>query len=97
MGKICNPKPTIDDICMVCGKPHAEAHEPLHGVNRQKSIKYGLQVRLCGYHHREWAHSPHKNPAGEFAMSLKRMTQEQYEREIGTREEFIKEFGRNYL
>lgn len=69
--RIYNPKPTIDDVCIVCGKPYAHLHEVYGGTNRRNSQLYGLQVRLCQYHHLEWEHSPHQDPKGAFNMNLK--------------------------
>lgn len=69
--KPTNPKPTIDDICIVCDAPYAELHEVYYGKNRQNSIKHGLQERLCNYHHQHWENSPHQNPEGEFNQGLR--------------------------
>ena len=81
--RLYNPKPTIDDICIVCGKPYAHLHEVFFGKNRRNSQIYGLQVRLCQYHHQVWEHSPHKDPKGDFNMALR----EEY------KQKFIDEYG----
>jgi len=89
-----NPKPTIDSICRACGAPYAERHEVFFGTGeRQKSIQYGLQVDLCGLHHRG-DDGPHINR--EVDLRYKREFQEKFELEH-SRELFMKEFGRNYL
>lgn len=83
------------DYCYVCGKPYPHKHEVFFGVkNRKLSIKYGLILPLCQEHH-EGDPSPHRDRIID--MSYKKMAQEVFEREIGTREDFMKIFGRNYL
>lgn len=88
-----NPVPTINDRCRICGRPYASLHEVFGGKNRQQSIKYHLQVRLCTeVHHLEVT----ENPKGELSTSLKREFQAKFEIEL-SREEFVKIFGQNYL
>lgn len=66
-----------------------------HG-NRAKSEKRGLKVWLCGETcHRNGKKAVHKNR--ETDLELKRMAQEVYEATYGSREDFIKEFGKSYL
>lgn len=90
-----NPKPTIYDHCAVCGRPYAELHEVFHGNgNRQNSIKYGMQVRLCEEHHRTGKDAVHNNR--EFDLHLKQKYQAIFE-ETHSREEFVRIFGKNYL
>lgn len=83
----------VEKRCYLCG-----ALEPLHDhhifggtSNRSKSEKLGLKVWLCEKHHRK----VHQN--GKAMKFLKRKGQKYYEKNIGTREDFIKEFGRSYL
>lgn len=88
----------IEDMkhCIFCGKPYAEEHHIFFGTaNRKISEKYGLKVPLCGEEHRESANSPHKNRIVDLA--LKCWGQSLFEKEIGTREEFRKTFGKSYL
>ena len=88
-----NPIPTIHDRCRICGRPYASLHEVFGGKNRQLSIKYGLQVRLCiEEHHPEVT----DKPKGELSTSLKREYQTKFEKDH-THDEFIKLFGQNYL
>ena len=89
-----NPKPTVYDRCIVCGKPYAELHEVFHGPNRQNSIRYGMQVRLCEEHHRTGKDAVHNNKA--FDRQLKEHYQAIFEKKY-SREEFVRIFGRNYL
>lgn len=71
-------------------------HHIIYGTsNRKKSEQYGLKVWLCAYHHNMSNEGVHFNKPLD--MKLKRMAQEYFESHIGNREDFIKEFGRNYL
>lgn len=87
----------IEDMnfCMVCGRP-AEWHHVFGNVaNRNLSDKYGFIVPLCPEHHRTGKNAAHR--CREFDLKLKRMAQSYFEEHCGTREEFIKTFGRSYL
>lgn len=93
-----NPKPTIDDICSVCGKPYAHTHEVFFGTaNRRISIEQGFQEKLCAWHHNDINNkesNPHHNI--EVDEALKRKHQARYEL-THSREEFMQLIGRNYL
>ena len=91
-----NPKPTIDDICEVCGKPYAHNHEIFFGTGeRQLSIKYKLQKRLCYEHHNMYGGmNPHFNKAID--DEYKREGQRKFE-ETHSREDFRSIFGKSYL
>lgn len=79
--------------CKRCGSSYQVAlHESLCGRNRQASIKYNLRIPLCFNCHR----FTHDEPSQEYNNSLKVEMQRKFE-ETHTREEFIKEFGRNYI
>jgi hypothetical protein len=88
-----NPPPTVEDYCTVCGKPYAALHEIFGGKNRQLSIKYGLQVRLC-YEHHQGRYGPHHNKV--INDKLKREGQMKFE-ETHSREDFRRIFGKSYL
>ena len=83
------------DSCMFTGNSPVERHHVFGGANRKRSEKYGFVAPL----------RPDLHPNGVFAgqsaklvdIRLKKMSQEYYEEHYGTREEFIKEFGKNYL
>jgi len=91
-----NPQTTADRRCTYprCGKPYAEQHEVFFGPHRQKSIAYGLQKDLCAEHHRGPL-GPHQ--CREYDLQLKREAQARFEAEMGTREDFMRIFGKNYL
>lgn len=83
------------DHCIFTGYAPVERHHIYGGSNRKRSEEYGFVVPL----------RPDLHPNGVFAgkeaksvdMKLKTMAQEYYESHYGSREEFIKEFGRSYL
>ena len=61
------------------------------------SDKYDLTVKLCPMHHNASSESVHAKPNGENDLILKRYAQTYYEANIGTREQFIKDFIKSYL
>lgn len=83
------------ELCMFTGTAPVERHHIFGGSNRKRSEKYGFIAPL----------RPDLHPNGVFAgkeakkvdIKLKTMAQEYYESHYGTREDFIKEFGRSYL
>ena len=90
-----NPRPTEEDYCIVCGKPFAETHECFGAANRNNSIKYGLQVRLCAEHHRGTT-GVHGKHGILLRTQLEEWAQTKFEKDH-TREEFIKIFGKSCL
>ena len=90
--------------CFLCGCAFPrgfydglEEHHVFFGTsNRAKSEKLGLKVWLCGETcHRNGKNAVHKNR--ETDLYVKRKAQEVYELTYGTREDFIREFGKSYL
>lgn len=83
------------DHCMFTGAAPVERHHVFGGANRKKSERRGFIAPL----------RPDLHPNGVFAgkdakdvdTALKRLSQQYYESHYGTREQFIEEFGRNYL
>lgn len=63
--------------------------------NRTLSEQYGLKVDLCLECHQFGAHAVHKDQA--VMDELHRLGQEAFESQIGSREQFRKIFGRNWL
>ena len=79
-------------MCTRCGSTkNLHHHHLLNGPNRKKSDEDGLWIYLCEECH-EYVHN-HK----QVLLSYKEMGQKVYEREIGTREDFMKRYRRNYL
>lgn len=88
----------VDDLehCIFCHNPNVEIHHVFFGsANRSISDRYKLVVPLCNKHHTGSKDCPHQNRIID--LSMKSWGQAVYEKEIGTRDQFIKEFGRNYL
>lgn len=80
--------------CYLCGSArNLESHHCLHGTaNRKKADLYGLTVWLCHdchmrLHDRDTAADRH----------LQQVAQKYFEDNIGTREDFRREFGKSYL
>ena len=86
-----------EKICFVCDTPfNIHKHHVFEGTGRRKlSEKYGCWVYLCGYHHNMSNEGVHFNK--ELELRLKKQCQTTWESLFGSREEFIKLFGRNYL
>lgn len=82
-----------DENCYICGSPYTEEHHALHGTaNRKKADKHGLIFYLCHKHHME-LHD--KNT--QLDRFLQVTAQEYFEHYIGSRADFIKEFGKSYI
>ena len=77
--------------CYLCGKKKNDLHEVFGGRNRINSIKYNFILPLC----RECHSSNQNNPI--FNDYWHKQGQLYWEENIGSREEFIKAFRRNYL
>ena len=82
-----------DDLnnCIICKRKKEHLHEIFFGSNRKKSMQYSFVIPLCHECHAEM----HKNKELQEYWHVK--GQEHWERKVGTREEFIKVFGKSYL
>jgi len=81
-----------DDYCSLCGSNYQLTWDEIFkGSNRQMSMKYGFCNRLCLKCHRRI------NEDYEYIDYWHKIAQNYYEEHYGTREDFIKDFGRNYL
>lgn len=81
--------------CIVCSSPYVQVHHCIYGTaNRKLSDKYGLVVPLCQEHHTGQTGVHFRK---EFDEQLKMMAQEKFEEVHGTREDFIRIFGKSYL
>lgn len=86
-----------DDMehCFFCGRPYPQIHHIFFGTaNRKASDRYGMTVPLCQNCH-TGNNGIHHNKG--FDMKVKKIAQEKFEAEIGTREDFRKLFGKSYL
>ena len=90
-----------DRRCFLCGRNGScdplDRHHIFGGSNRKKSEKYGLVVDLCHHDcHIFGRHSVHQNK--KTMQYLHEYGQRKAMEEQGwTTEDFIQEFGRNYL
>lgn len=75
------------DRCFICGAAKCDFHEVFGGMNRSKSMEHGLVIPIC-----RGEHSNIRN----YEDWLHRIGQKKFE-ETHTREEFIKEFGKNFI
>lgn len=85
-------KGQTNDHCQECNKPHAQHHHATFGKNRRIwSDYYDLVYPLCtDCHDRLHRHG------GELREKYEKLAQTEYEK-YNTREQFIQNFGRNYL
>ena len=81
--------------CLICGHPEVAIHHVFYGTaNRKMSDQYALIVPLCERHH-TGAEGVHR--FREKDLALKQKGQRAFENHYGSREVFIRTFGRNYL
>ena len=83
------------EYCYECGSIYAECHHVFFG-SYQKAFctRHKLYLPLCPEHHRG-KNGPHMNYKKN--LEYKQLAQRYYEEHIGTRAEFMAEFGKNYL
>lgn len=88
---------TNDYKCFFCGNTQQlHCHHCIPGTaNRKKSDEYGLTIWLCPYHHNMGRKSVHQDK--ELDLRVRKFAQEYFEKNIGNRELWLKEFGKNYL
>ena len=85
-----------DKVCYVTGSTlNLDCHHCIHGSNRKKADKLGLTVLLR--HDVHMALHAHQKPFQNLDNELKKVAQLAYEEKVGTREDFLRYFGRNYL
>ena len=84
-------------VCYICETPSVlHKHHIFYGTaNRKNSEKYGCWVYLCANHHNMSNAGVHFDK--DFDRFLKRLAQIKFEECNGSREDFIKIFGKNYL
>ena len=85
-----------DQVCIVCGCTGVHRHHIFYGTaNRKLSEKYGCWCWLCPDHHNMSDAGVHFNK--QLDLTLKMECQERWEEEFGTREDFRRIFGKNFL
>lgn len=81
--------------CFICGCQQEDIlseHHCIENAGRRKNAeKYGLKVWLCYYCHQR-VHDDNQNE-----LELKQAAQRAFEEQIGTREEWLQIFWKNYL
>ena len=82
------------DHCILCGKKKDNLHECIYGKNRLNSIKYHFVIPLCQEHH-TGKNGIHFNK--ELDLYYKQLCQTYFEKNIGSRTDFIDIFKINYL
>jgi len=98
-----NPKPTDQDLCKECGMNYAATHEVFFGTGqRQLSIKYGMQVKLCYYHHR--ANGDELNGIKQYGVHFNRRQDLRYKQQFQQlfeykygHEKFMQTFMKDYI
>ena len=83
--------------CYFTGTPSCHRHHIFYGPYRKKSEQYGFVIPIACYLHENEADSVHGNPNQGLDLKLKQMAQQYFEEHYGTREEFIRIFGKNRL
>ena len=88
-----------DDMehCYFTGTPYCHRHHIFYGPYRSKSEEYGFVIHLASQLHEFEPESVHGNPNQGLDLQLKQMAQTYFEEHYGTREEFIRIFGKNRL
>lgn len=83
--------------CIETGTPYCHRHHIFGGSRRKKSEERGFVIPIAAYLHEFEKGSIHDNPNKGLDLKWKQKAQSYYEEHYGTREEFIQEFGKNYL
>lgn len=83
--------------CMLTGSPRVERHHIFGGPNKKASEKRGFIAPLRYDLHPNGARFNPTEENRKIDDMLKKKCQKYYESHYGTREDFIKEFGKNYL
>lgn len=86
-----------EPVCYRCGTPLTlERHHCINGNGRRgKAEAFGLWVYLCADCHVYGKHAVHRDR--EYDLKLHQVAQRAWEQKYGTRDEFIKEFGKSWL
>ena len=73
--------------CLICGSWNIE----LYPIFKTSSEEYGFKVWLCPTHQEK------RSKDSKLDLELKQLGQKSFEYHYGTREDFIKNFGKSYL
>ena len=83
------------DHCMFTGCSPVERHHIFGAANKERSEKYGFIAPLRADLHPNGVFAGKDAKSVDLALKIKAQTY--YEEHYGTREEFIKEFGKSWL
>lgn len=82
--------------CYLTGRTYGlHEHHIFGGANRTKSEQYGLKVWLCPELHNMSENGVHNN--AELMQAIRKAGQMAFERVHGSRADFVRIFGKNYL
>ena len=84
------------NVCIFTGSGQVERHHCFPGFNRDKCETYGFVAPLRPDYHPNGVHGT-DYARREIDPWLKAECQKYYEKHYGTRDEFVAEFGRNYI
>lgn len=86
-----------EKICYICGSHNGlQEHHCLSGnPNRKLAEKYGLKIYLC-YRCHKALHDKDNND-NNFEKQIKILGQKTFESIYGTREDFIRIFGKSFI
>lgn len=85
------------DHCIFTGSPYIERHHVFGGANRKRSEQYGFVVPLRYDLHPNGANFVRTEESMKIDQYLKETAQLYYELHIGTRQQFISEFGKSWV
>lgn len=86
------------DICFFCGRPAEGEHHLLFGNGKRRLAEEdGLKIPICNQCHTLGVVTGriHDNPMAEKLSKM--LGQALYETRIGSRQEFMKRYGKSYL
>lgn len=83
--------------CYFTGTPNCHIHHIFYGSRRKVSEIYGFVIPLSADLHVNGKESVHENPNAGLDLLLKQMAQTYYEKNLGTRKNFIGLFGKSWL
>ena len=84
------------DVCFFCQGRPTETHHVIGGahINRVYCDEDGLVIRVCRTCHDKLHNGP---GSAVLTRKLRQLGQEKYEARIGTRADFMKRYGKNWL
>ena len=87
---------TDTGVCFFCQGRPTETHHVIGGahINRVYCDEDGLVIRVCRTCHNKLHNGP---GSAVLTRKLRQLGQEKYEARIGTRADFMKRYGKNWL